>query len=86
MRMLNRIILALEYISDNLGHEHILPAISVLGTVTFILIIGYLMSYLLHLEEEDIQLNKSKRLENSNGKYIMSCIVSWASFRQFLPK
>ncbi|XP_061497436.1 dnaJ homolog subfamily C member 16 isoform X2 [Anopheles gambiae] len=70
MRMLNRIILALEYISDNLGHEHILPAISVLGTVTFILIIGYLMSYLLHLEEEDIQLNKSKRLENSNGKRI----------------
>uniref|UniRef100_A0A182RVV9 DnaJ homolog subfamily C member 16 n=1 Tax=Anopheles funestus TaxID=62324 RepID=A0A182RVV9_ANOFN len=68
MRMLNRILLALEYMVDNLGQEHILPAISVIGTVAFILIIGYLMSYLLHLEEEDIQLKKSKQVDNSNGK------------------
>uniref|UniRef100_A0A182W631 DnaJ homolog subfamily C member 16 n=1 Tax=Anopheles minimus TaxID=112268 RepID=A0A182W631_9DIPT len=68
MRMLNRILLALEYMADNLGQEHILPAISVIGTIAFILIIGYLMSYLLHLEEEDIQLKKSKHVDSFNGK------------------
>ncbi|XP_035912827.1 dnaJ homolog subfamily C member 16 [Anopheles stephensi] len=68
MRILNRILLAVEYMADNLGQEHILPAISVIGTIGFILIIGYLMSYLLHLEEEDIQLKKSKNVDNCNGK------------------
>uniref|UniRef100_A0A182PTY3 DnaJ homolog subfamily C member 16 n=1 Tax=Anopheles epiroticus TaxID=199890 RepID=A0A182PTY3_9DIPT len=65
MRIFNRIILALEYVSDNLGQEHILPALSVVGTIVFILTIGYLMSYLLHLEEKNILHNKSKLIENS---------------------
>ncbi|XP_052895215.1 dnaJ homolog subfamily C member 16-like [Anopheles moucheti] len=68
MRMVKRVLLALEYMVDNLGQEHILPAISVIGTIAFILGIGYFMSYLLHLEEEDIQQKKSKHVDNTSGK------------------
>uniref|UniRef100_A0A182J0H4 DnaJ homolog subfamily C member 16 n=1 Tax=Anopheles atroparvus TaxID=41427 RepID=A0A182J0H4_ANOAO len=68
VRILNRLLLAVEYMTDNLGQEHILPAISVIGTIAFILIVGYLMSYLLRLEEEDIQLKQSKNGDSANGK------------------
>uniref|UniRef100_A0A182W7L1 DnaJ homolog subfamily C member 10 n=1 Tax=Anopheles minimus TaxID=112268 RepID=A0A182W7L1_9DIPT len=68
MRILNRILMTLEHTVDNLGPEHILPAVSVIGTVVCICAIGYLMSYLLHLEEKDIQLKKSKQEDNFSGK------------------
>uniref|UniRef100_A0A182MPM3 Uncharacterized protein n=1 Tax=Anopheles culicifacies TaxID=139723 RepID=A0A182MPM3_9DIPT len=66
MRMLNRLLLTIEHTMDNLGPEHILPAVSVIGTVVCICIVGYLMSYLLHLEEKDIQQKKSKHEDNSS--------------------
>lgn len=65
--MLNRLLLAIEFMTDNVGQEHILPALSVIGTIAFIFIIGYLMSYLLRLEEEDIQQKQGKNMENMNG-------------------
>ncbi|XP_052865128.1 dnaJ homolog subfamily C member 16 [Anopheles cruzii] len=68
VRVLNRVLLAIEFMTDNLGQEHILPAVSVVGTIAFIFIIGYLMSYLLRLEEEDIQLKQGKNVDNLNGK------------------
>lgn len=40
---------------DSLGKEHLLPAVSVIGTVLFILLVGYLMSYFMKLEEENIR-------------------------------
>lgn len=67
IRMLNRLLLAIEFMTDNVGQEHILPALSVIGTIAFIFIIGYLMSYLLRLEEEDIQQKQGKNMENMNG-------------------
>ncbi|XP_035780794.1 dnaJ homolog subfamily C member 16-like [Anopheles albimanus] len=68
IRMLNRLLLAIEFMTDNVGQEHILPALSVIGTIAFIFIIGYLMSYLLRLEEEDIQQKQGKNMESMNGK------------------
>lgn len=40
---------------DSLGKEHILPVLSVVGTVLFILGVGYCMSYLVKVEEETVR-------------------------------
>ncbi|XP_055523691.1 dnaJ homolog subfamily C member 16 isoform X1 [Wyeomyia smithii] len=68
VRILNKVLLAFEYMTDNLGQEHILPALSVVGTVAFILAAGYLMSYLVRIEEENIQKKQSKGADGKNGK------------------
>lgn len=68
IRILNKVLLAFEYMTDNLGQEHILPALSVVGTIAFILAAGYLMSYLVRIEEENIQKKQSKNSEDKNGK------------------
>ncbi|XP_058820805.1 dnaJ homolog subfamily C member 16 isoform X2 [Topomyia yanbarensis] len=68
IRILNKVLLAFEYMTDNLGQEHILPALSVVGTVAFILAVGYLMSYLVRIEEENIQKKQSASSNGKNGK------------------
>lgn len=52
--------------TDNLGQEHILPVLSVIGTLAFILCVGYLMSYLVRVEEQNIQKRQNKMGENSS--------------------
>lgn len=54
-RVIKRLIASIDYMYDSLGAEHIFPAVSVLGTVLFILLVGYLMSYFMKLEEENIR-------------------------------
>lgn len=68
VRILNKFLLAYEYMTENLGQEHILPALSVVGTIAFILGAGYLMSYLVRIEEENIQKKQSKNPDDRNGK------------------
>lgn len=70
VRILNKFLLAFEYMTENLGQEHILPALSVVGTIAFILGAGYLMSYLVRIEEENIQKKQSKNPDDKNGKTI----------------
>lgn len=66
-RIINKILLTFEYLADNLGREHILPALSVLGTVGFILGVGYLMAYLVRQEEETIKKQQKNTTNNNNG-------------------
>ena len=68
IRMINKMFLTLEYLTDNLGQEHILPALSVLGTILFIIGAGYLMSYLVKMEEESIQQNQKNGKDSPGGK------------------
>jgi DnaJ family protein C protein 16 len=49
-----------------LGHEHLFPAASVLGTFLFILGIGYLMSYLVKIEEANVK--KQNLVTDEDGK------------------
>lgn len=51
---------------SNLSKEQILPVVSIVGTVVFILLVGYLMSYLVRLEEENIKKEKAKCGDNNN--------------------
>lgn len=67
IRILNKVLLAFEYMTENLGQEHILPALSVVGTVAFILAAGYLLSYLVKVEEENIQKKQSKSPGDKHG-------------------
>lgn len=54
-RVIKRIIVSIDYLYDSLGKEHIFPVISVIGTVLFILGVGYLMTYLVKIEEENVR-------------------------------
>ncbi|KAG5319378.1 DJC16 protein, partial [Pseudoatta argentina] len=54
-RLIGRALLAVDYISDNLTKEQILPLISVLVTLMLIGVAGYGMSYLVKLEEASVQ-------------------------------
>lgn len=66
VQLLNKIVFLIEYFYDNLGKEHILPVISVFGTIGFIVAVGYLLAYLVRIEEEDIQ----KKHNQKNNNYI----------------
>lgn len=64
-RIIKKVFITIEYMYDNLGKEHVLPALSVVGTVLFILGVGYLMTYLVRLEEENVQKQEQQK---PNGK------------------
>lgn len=68
VQIFNKMLLILEYFGDNLGREHVLPVLSVFGTIGFIVAIGYLLAYLVKIEEEDIQRRQSTKNNNNNGK------------------
>ncbi|XP_046993030.1 dnaJ homolog subfamily C member 16 [Schistocerca americana] len=55
MRILAKVFSAVDYLKDNITKEQLLPLLSVLGTVVFIVIGGYIMTYLVRLEEESIR-------------------------------
>ncbi len=67
-RILKKVFITIDYFYDNLGKEHLLAILSVVGTVGFIVGVGYLMSYLVRLEEENIQKNEQKSNGIQNGK------------------
>lgn len=68
VQIFNKMLLILEYFGDNLGREHVLPVLSVFGTIGFIVAIGYLLAYLVKIEEEDIQRRQSTKNNNNNGE------------------
>lgn len=70
VQIFNKVFVLLEYFGDNLGREHVLPVLSVFGTIGFIVAIGYLLAYLVRIEEEDIQKKQSTKNNNNNGKLL----------------
>ena len=54
-RMANRMIEISEILRDNITLDELLPAVSLVATVGVIIAGGYLMSYLVKLEEEKVQ-------------------------------
>ncbi|XP_014481726.1 PREDICTED: dnaJ homolog subfamily C member 16 [Dinoponera quadriceps] len=61
-RLIGRALLAVDYISDNLTKEQILPLISVLATLVLIGAAGYGMSYLAKLEEASVHTTRKEKL------------------------
>lgn len=83
MQIFNKLLLLLEYFGDNLGREHVLPVLSVFGTIGFIVAIGYLLAYLVRIEEEDIQKKQSTKNNNNNGKSISYTTIVRSDFLGF---
>ncbi|XP_023241967.1 dnaJ homolog subfamily C member 16-like [Centruroides sculpturatus] len=54
-RIVNRLVLMGDVLQENISRQQILPAVSVVLSVGFIVLVGYIMSYLVHLEEKNIQ-------------------------------
>lgn len=67
--ILNRFFLLVEYIVENLSREHVLPVLSVAGTLAFIVVISYLLTYLVRVEEENVQKQQNAKNSRSPGKY-----------------
>lgn len=65
LQIITKICNFLEQMIDNVGQQHLMILLSVIGTLTFIVGIGYLLAYLGHIEEEDIQ-NKKAKVNNNN--------------------
>jgi DnaJ family protein C protein 16 len=57
----------MESVYDGLSKDQILPALSIIGTIVFILAVGYFMAYLVRLEEENIQQQKAKAKSGNNN-------------------
>lgn len=64
-RLIGKALLAVDYISDSLTKEQILPLISVLATLMLIGAAGYGMSYLVKLEEANIQAERAQCKDSS---------------------
>ncbi|XP_076359404.1 dnaJ homolog subfamily C member 16 l(3)80Fg isoform X2 [Tachypleus tridentatus] len=54
-RIVNRFIIMGDLLRDNISRQEVLPAISIVLSVAFVIIVGYVMSYLVQLEERNIQ-------------------------------
>lgn len=70
-RLIGRALLAVDYISDNLTKEQILPLISVLVTLMLIGVAGYGMSYLIKLEEASVHAERVQ-CKDGNAKPLQS--------------
>ena len=55
LQIANKMIEMVELIRENITKDEILPAVSLVVTVGFIMIGGYVMSYLVKMEEESVQ-------------------------------
>ncbi|XP_057336763.1 dnaJ homolog subfamily C member 16 [Microplitis mediator] len=71
-KIIGRALLAVDYISDNISKEHVLPLISVIATLVLIGAAGYGMSYLVKLEEISIKMKKGDYENNSKPPQLSS--------------
>lgn len=53
---------------NGLDQEQIKPALSLLGTIVFIIILGYVMAYLVRIEEEKVQRERKNQQNSMNGE------------------
>ncbi|XP_043250790.1 dnaJ homolog subfamily C member 16 [Colletes gigas] len=69
-KLIGKALLAVDYISDSLTKEQILPLVSVIATLMLIGAAGYGMSYLVKLEEASVQAERAQCKDN--GKSLSS--------------
>lgn len=66
-RILSRMSTIAVSVYNGLDQEQIKPALSLLGTIVFIIILGYVMAYLVRIEEEKVQRDKRRKSEGNEG-------------------
>lgn len=45
----------IDYLSDQVENEHLLAAVSLMGTIGLMLAIGYLLMYFVRMEEDNLR-------------------------------
>ena len=72
VRIANRMLEAIEVIRENVTKDELLPALSLVVTVGFILVGGYVMNYLVKMEEESVrkQLGAKGMKVDKKGKVV----------------
>lgn len=65
--MFTKAVTLLNGLYDGMSKDQILPALSILGTIVFIIAVGYLMAYLVRLEEESIKKQQKGKNGNNNN-------------------
>jgi len=72
VRVVNRLFEALETIRENVTKDELLPALSLVATVGFVIIGGYVMHYLVKMEEESVrkQLGAKGLKVDKKGKVV----------------
>uniref|UniRef100_A0A1B6DHU2 DnaJ homolog subfamily C member 16 n=1 Tax=Clastoptera arizonana TaxID=38151 RepID=A0A1B6DHU2_9HEMI len=65
-KVITKMFVTYDALRDSLDKEHVLPVVSIIGTVVVIFALGYLMSYLMKIEETRVQEECSSK--KSNGK------------------
>ncbi|XP_015429727.1 PREDICTED: dnaJ homolog subfamily C member 16 [Dufourea novaeangliae] len=66
-KLIGKALLAVDYISDSLTKEQILPLVSVIATLMLIGAAGYGMSYLVKLEEANVQAERAQCKDTSKS-------------------
>ncbi|XP_076249530.1 dnaJ homolog subfamily C member 16 l(3)80Fg [Calliopsis andreniformis] len=66
-KLIGKALLAVDYISDSLTKEQILPLVSVIATLMLIGAAGYGMSYLVKLEEASVQAERAQCKDNAKS-------------------
>ncbi|XP_031828504.1 dnaJ homolog subfamily C member 16 l(3)80Fg isoform X1 [Nomia melanderi] len=66
-KLIGKALLAVDYISDSLTKEQILPLVSVIATLMLIGAAGYGMSYLVKLEEANVQAERAQCKDNGKS-------------------
>lgn len=67
VQIVNKIMYLVEYFYEILGKEHFLPMISFFGSIGLIVAVGFLLTYLARIEEEDVQKKRSQKTHNNNN-------------------
>lgn len=69
-QIFNKMLLTFEYFGDKVGQEVILPILSVIASIVFVVAVGYTMAYFVRMEEEEIQKKKSNKSSSTttNGE------------------
>ena len=72
VRIANRMLEAIEWLRESVTKDELLPALSLVVTVCFILVGGYVMNYLVKMEEESVrkQLGAKGMKVDKKGKVV----------------
>lgn len=69
-RIITKLLIFSERLYEGLNRDQILPILSIVATIVFIVGVGYFMAYLVRIEEESVKQNsKDKNDDNEDNNY-----------------
>ncbi|KAJ9586685.1 hypothetical protein L9F63_019723, partial [Diploptera punctata] len=66
-KILSKLLQTADFFKDNITRDQLLPLLSILATILFIIAGGYILSYIVRMEEENIKKQQYTNGQNFNG-------------------